>query len=107
MLAALVKTMGVVTYAAKAAKIDPSTHYEWLAKDKEYADSVHKLKDIPLDFAESSLHKLIRKGNVAASIFYLKCRGKQRGYVEQSLPAQVVDLVIHVKLPDALKPDGQ
>jgi hypothetical protein len=29
------------------------------------------------------LFKLIKEGNVAATIFYLKTQGKQRGYIER------------------------
>jgi len=34
-------------------------------------------------FAESELMKLIKEGNVAATIFFLKTQGKKRGYVER------------------------
>ena len=33
--------------------------------------------------AESQLHKQILKGNTSATIFYLKTKGKNRGYVER------------------------
>ena len=35
-----------------------------------------------MDFAETHLHKLIQEGNPAATIFFLKTKGKRRGYVE-------------------------
>jgi hypothetical protein len=36
-----------------------------------------------IDFAESQLHKQIKEGSTAATIFFLKTKGKQRGYVER------------------------
>ena len=37
-----------------------------------------------LDFVESKLMKAIDDGNVTAMIFFLKTRGKSRGYSERS-----------------------
>ena len=42
-----------------------------------------KLKNIALDFAESQLHSQIKDGSTSATIFYLKTKGKKRGYVEK------------------------
>ena len=36
-----------------------------------------------LDFAESQLHKQINDGSTTATIFLLKTKGKDRGYVEK------------------------
>jgi hypothetical protein len=83
MIEALEKSLGIVTTACKSVGIARSTHYEWYAKDKEYRKAVKSIEDIALDFAESQLHKQIQKGNPLSTIFYLKCRGKKRGYIEQ------------------------
>ena len=37
-----------------------------------------------LDFAESKLFKLIEAGEPSAIFFFLKCRGKNRGYIERT-----------------------
>jgi hypothetical protein len=83
MIEALEKSLGVVTTAAKTVGIDRSTHYEWLKTDEEYKASVESIADIALDFAESQLHKQISNGEVSSTIFYLKTKGKGRGYVER------------------------
>jgi hypothetical protein len=83
MIEALEKSLGIVTTAAKAAGIDRNTHYTWMKKDEAYAQAVRELEDIPLDFAESQLHKQIKNGNTPATIFYLKTKGRRRGYVEK------------------------
>jgi hypothetical protein len=83
MIEALEKSLGIVTTACKSVGIARSTHYEWYSKDKEYRKAVKSIEDIALDFAESQLHKQIQKGNPLSTIFYLKCRGKKRGYIEQ------------------------
>lgn len=83
MLNALEKALGVVTTAAKNANINPSTHYDWLKKDSRYAKNVEAIQEIGLDFVESSLIRQISEGNTTATIFYLKTKGKKRGWVER------------------------
>lgn len=81
-LEALEKSLGVVTTAVKQVGIARSTFYEWM-KDPEFKAEVDSIQDIALDFAESQLHQQIKGGNTAATIFYLKTKGKRRGYVER------------------------
>lgn len=84
MLEALEANLGVVTQAVKTVGIARSTHYLWMTEDEEYKKAVEDLNDVVLDFAESKLHKLVDKGDTAATIFMLKTKGKKRGYVEKS-----------------------
>jgi hypothetical protein len=84
MLAALKASLGVVTEACDACGIARQTHYRWLGEDPEYARSVNDIDDVALDSAESSLHKQIKEGNPTSTIFYLKTKGKKRGYIERT-----------------------
>ena len=83
MLDALEKSLGVVTSACKTVGIGRTTHYLWMDSDPEYKAAVQELSDVALDFAESQLHKQIKDGNSTATIFFLKTKGKKRGYVER------------------------
>jgi hypothetical protein len=83
MLEALEKSLGIVTSACKSVDISRETHYRWLREDAEYKAAVDALSDVALDFAESQLHKQIKDGNSTATIFFLKTKGKKRGYVER------------------------
>jgi hypothetical protein len=83
MLENLEKALGVVTVAAHNTGIHRDTHYNWMQSDEEYRTKVMALKEVTIDFAEAQLHQLIKEGNVAATIFFLKTQGKQRGYVER------------------------
>jgi hypothetical protein len=83
MIKALEKSLGVVTSACRSVGISRTTHYEWLQTDTEYNKAVQSLSDLALDFAESKLHSLIEEGDTTATIFYLKTKGKQRGYIER------------------------
>ena len=83
LLAALEQSLGVVTVACREAHIPRSTYYKWLNEDREFADQVADIENVALDFAESKLHNQISDNNTSATIFYLKTKGKNRGYVER------------------------
>jgi len=82
MIEALIQSLGVVTDACKKVGIARKTHYEWYNEDSEYHKSVDDISEIALDYVESALHGRITKGDTTAIIFYLKTRGKKRGYIE-------------------------
>jgi hypothetical protein len=83
MINALEKSLGIVTSACKAVGIARETHYRWLREDEDYSTSVKSIEDIALDFAESQLHQQIKNGEVSSTIFFLKTKGKKRGYIER------------------------
>ena len=83
MLEALEKSLGIVSTACKMVDISRQTHYDWIKKDEEYRKAVDLIQDSVLDFAESHLYKLVKEGNPAATIFFLKTKGKKRGYIER------------------------
>ena len=80
---ALEKSLGVVTMACKSVGISRSAFYLWIAEDEQFKKDVDDIQNIALDFAESQLHKQIKDSNTTATIFYLKTKGKSRGYVER------------------------
>jgi len=84
MLCALVLSLGVVTAACEASNTGRTTHYEWITNDPEYAKLVKDIDNITIDFVEGKLLGLINKGDTIATIFFLKTRGKKRGYVERT-----------------------
>jgi len=83
MLKALEQSLGVVTVACRKANIPRSTFYKWVNEDIEFAKQVKDIENIALDFAESQLHKQISENSTSATIFYLKTKGKKRGYIER------------------------
>lgn len=84
LIEALEKSLGVVTTACKKVGIGRTTYYDWYNNDKEFKNQVDELQNVALDFAESKLHNQIEKNNTAATIFFLKTKGKGRGYTEKS-----------------------
>jgi hypothetical protein len=84
LLKALEATLGIVSDACKKANVHRSSHYRWLKDDPDYKAAVDAIEDLTLDFAETALHRQIKRGNVVATIFLLKTRGKKRGYIEKT-----------------------
>lgn len=83
LLAALTKSLGIVSTACNSVGINRDTYYHYLATDEKFKQSVEGLQDNVLDFAESKLYKLVNDENPAAVFFLLKTKGKKRGYVER------------------------
>jgi hypothetical protein len=83
MIDALEKSLGIVTTACKVVGISRQTHYDWVANDSEYKDAVEAIAEMAIDFAESQLQKRMKDGSDTAIIFYLKTKGKKRGYIER------------------------
>ena len=83
MIKALESSLGIVTTACKSAGVSRRTYYNWLKDDEAFKEAVEDINNISLDFAESKLYDLIKDDNVTATIFYLKTRGKSRGYIER------------------------
>lgn len=80
---ALKKSLGVVMAASKKTGISRATHYHWYKTDPKYKSAVDDISEDAIDFAETSLLGQIKDGNTTATIFYLKTKGKDRGYVER------------------------
>lgn len=115
LLAALEASLGVVTTACKNARIGRTAYYEWLKEDTDFAAAVAEIGNVSIDFGETQLHKLMNGYTVpdtkvfingdtkepilvpivkhvgpdaAAVIFFLKTKGKERGYI----PSRAVDI---------------
>jgi len=83
-LKALERSRGVVSTAADKANVSRRVVYRWLERSPSFRERFSDVQEAALDFTESKLYELIEQGNVAATIFALKCKGKKRGWVERS-----------------------
>lgn len=82
-IAALDAAGGFQTTAAKKLGITQSALSQRIKKSKKIKNAWLEIQEKYLDLAESKLLTKIRKGSLGAICFYLKCKGKQRGYIEQ------------------------
>lgn len=60
-----------------------SAFYKWIEKDHKLAEMIDEAREAIIDFAESKLIEHINDGDVTSLIFFLKTKGKKRGYVER------------------------
>lgn len=103
----LINFKGIVNPACNAAGIDRSTFYRWQREDPLFADAVEEVNEICIDFVESKLLELIDNGNASATFFYLRNKGKQRGYsesidVNQTGQNMLTDININIIPPKKL-----
>ena len=82
-LVALRGSLGIASTAAKACNLTVKPHYVYMKDDPEYRREVEEIQEMTLDYVESKLLELINSGKEASTIFYLKTKGKKRGYIEQ------------------------
>tara|TARA_R100000655_G_scaffold102334_1_gene148096 strand:+ start:955 stop:1308 length:354 start_codon:yes stop_codon:yes gene_type:complete len=102
-LDALEQSLGVVTTACKMTDTPRSTFYKWVKNDLDFAKKVRELENVSLDFAESKLFEQISENNTSATIFYLKTKGRKRGYWEKQQMDMTTDdepVQINIKLTD-------
>ncbi len=76
-----------VAKSCRAIKISRQTYYRW-KEDQQFKDACYEIEEGLIDNAESRLQELINKGNPVAIFFYLKTKGRSRGYDER----QTIDI---------------
>lgn len=79
---ALTDTRGMVTYAAKRLGTTWDTLTKYIKENPKLEQHIISLQERRLDYAESKLDNLIAKEDKTAIIFFLKTKGKKRGYIE-------------------------
>lgn len=82
MIEALKASLGVVTPALNTANVGRSTYYRWLDDDADFKKEVEALSELTIDFVESQLYRQIQAGEVASTLFFMKTKGKKRGFQE-------------------------
>ena len=102
---------GFITKTANALNVTPGAISKRIKENPELQKVKQAVADEALDFAEYQLGQQIKKGNLTAIIFFLKCKGKERGYVENTqLDIKVsdrnFDLVFHDYHVDSKQEDS-
>ena len=100
---------GVICVACEATGISRSTYYVWYNQDPEFRERVEEVMEAQIDYVESKLMNLINAGDTTATIFYLKTKGRRRGWsdkVQQQQP-ELPQAVIIPALPGDIKESAE
>lgn len=90
-----------ISKACDAIGINRGTYYFWKESDKEFAQRCADMDEVIIDLVESSLMKRIKEGDTTATIFFLKTKGKHRGYVEKTQVEGTLDTNVRISYIDA------
>ncbi len=76
------KSLCNISASCSIAKISRTTFYRWKAEDTYFAECIDDLIEENIDYVEQQLMKNIREQKEASIFFFLKTKGKHRGYIE-------------------------
>ena len=97
-LEALEMCNGIISKACLSTGIGRRTVYDWIRDDEEFKAELDSINETAIDYVESKLFEKIegvysvghdnevykQPPSDTAIIFYLKTKGKKRGYVEKT-----------------------
>ena len=89
-LIALKNNNGNISEACQSINIGRRTYYSWIEKDESFKQDAEDAQESLIDLAESKLVENIKDNDNTSIIFFLKTKGKKRGYIEK----QEVDTTI-------------
>lgn len=101
------KASGIVTYACDKVGVSRVTFYNYYKADKKFAEQVDHVMEKQIDVVEAALLKRIKSEDTTAIIFYLKTKGRTRGYVEavehdhKRINVTIEDEIDYSKLSDS------
>ena len=73
-----------ITKTCETIGIARQTFYNWIDKIDDFSHLLEESKEQAIDMTESALMKKIKEGDIRAIIFFLRTKGKKRGYTEKT-----------------------
>jgi predicted transcriptional regulator len=80
---ALVEQKGIVSAAALKLKCSRRTVQKYIKHYASVREAAHEADETMKDFTEQMLYKNIAAAKEASIFFYLKCKARDRGYIER------------------------
>jgi hypothetical protein len=82
LIIAMEKNLGIVTAACKEVGVSRDRFYTYYKEDPAFKAAIDEIDDYTTDYVESQLFKKIKQGDRASILFYMKHKGRKRGYTE-------------------------
>lgn len=83
LLHALKRNMGIISHACKEVGLASNQpYYRYIRDDEDFKRACIEIQEAQIDFVESQLLQKIKEGNPQCIMFYLRTKGKGRGYTE-------------------------
>jgi|GEM_PF-2382416 len=82
LLQALERSLGLITPACKEVGITRQMYYLYYNNDDDFRKAVDDINDITIDFVENQLFRKIKDGDTQAILFFMKYKGRKRGYTD-------------------------
>jgi len=82
LLQAVAEFKGNLAVIAQNLNVTRQTIYNHIHGDEEIGQAVEAAREAATDFVENSLYAKALRGDTTAMIFWLKCRGRDRGWIE-------------------------
>jgi len=107
LLEALERSLGIVTPACKDVGISRNQFYNYYNTDPIFKKAVDDINDVTLDFVENQLLKKIKNGSERSILFYMKYKGKKRGYSDSLDITSGGEKITEIKLIQIDKKDEE
>ena len=82
LLKALERSLGLVTPACKEVGISRNQFYIYYNTDPVFKEAVDDINEVLTDFVEQQLFKKIKDGDTQSILFFMRYKGKKRGYTD-------------------------
>ena len=84
-LRSYIKSKGIVTVACQNSGVSYTSYKNYRNEDEDFDMACRVVEDTAVDFVESRLMQNIEKGYEASIFFYLKSKGRHRGYGDETV----------------------
>jgi len=103
--------LGMITYAAKKLHVSYNTLKRFIQGNAKVQEALHEIQEHSLDLVETKLLKMIEEGHERALFFFLKTKGKRRGFGDPGrqpmVPTQPITFKYKLVLPESYKQSNE